>query len=191
MSGVFRTIGPPTPSPPSECVLPTHHKAHSPGGAGGGWSIFRKTPDIGLASYSIIPLRFGFQSKTSEEGWLWRPHRTKIILSLTKSKKFRRYTVQYIRGEIKIFREKYVKIPNEIPKSSSRENIVGNSSAKFYHFFIRIGFYLPLQPHTFTDDQREFNTKRPTIVLFCVPRNLSHHMIRQARTGDICSISWE
>jgi hypothetical protein len=25
---------------------------------GGGGSIFRKTPDIGLASYSIIPLRF-------------------------------------------------------------------------------------------------------------------------------------
>jgi hypothetical protein len=29
---------------------------HSPGGEGGGESIFRKTPDIGLASYSIIPL---------------------------------------------------------------------------------------------------------------------------------------
>jgi hypothetical protein len=50
----------PTPSPPSECVLPPHHRrgggrgTHSPGGGG---SIFRKTPDIGLTSYSIIPLR--------------------------------------------------------------------------------------------------------------------------------------
>jgi hypothetical protein len=31
---------------------------------------------------------------------------------------------------------------------------------------------------------RGLNTKRPTIVFFWVPRNLSHHMIRQARTGD-------
>ncbi len=30
---------------------------HSPGGEGGGGSIFWKTPDIGLASYSIISLR--------------------------------------------------------------------------------------------------------------------------------------
>jgi hypothetical protein len=32
--------------------------------------------------------------------------------------------------------------------------------------------------------QRGLNTKRPTIVFFWVPRKLSHHMIRQARTGD-------
>ncbi len=31
---------------------------HSPGGEGVGGSIFWKTPDIGLASYSIISLRF-------------------------------------------------------------------------------------------------------------------------------------
>ncbi len=43
---------PPTPSPHSECVLPP------PGGEGVGGLIFRKTPDIGLASYSIIPLRY-------------------------------------------------------------------------------------------------------------------------------------
>jgi hypothetical protein len=30
---------------------------HSPGGEGGGESIVLKTPDIGLFSYSIIPLR--------------------------------------------------------------------------------------------------------------------------------------
>jgi hypothetical protein len=52
---------PPIPSPPSECVLPPSHQrrrgTHSPGGKGGGGSIFRKTPDIGLASYNIIPLR--------------------------------------------------------------------------------------------------------------------------------------
>jgi hypothetical protein len=33
-------------------------------------------------------------------------------------------------------------------------------------------------------EQRGLNTKRPTVVSFWVPRNLSHHMIRQARTGD-------
>ncbi len=52
---------PPTPSPPSECVLPPVPKpvgTHSPGGEGVGGSIFQKTPDIGLSSYSIIPLRF-------------------------------------------------------------------------------------------------------------------------------------
>jgi hypothetical protein len=50
----------PTPPPPSECVLTPHQRrggTHSPGGEGGGGSIFWKTPDIGLASYSIISLR--------------------------------------------------------------------------------------------------------------------------------------
>jgi hypothetical protein len=37
--------------------LRDHPSIHSPGGKGVGGSIFRKTPDIGLASYSIIPLR--------------------------------------------------------------------------------------------------------------------------------------
>ncbi len=45
VSGVFRTIDPQPPLHP-----------RTKGGGGGG-SIFRKTPDIGLASYSIIPLR--------------------------------------------------------------------------------------------------------------------------------------
>ncbi len=52
---------PPTPSPPSECVLPPVPKPVGytlTGRWGGGGSIFQKTPDIGLASYSIIPLRF-------------------------------------------------------------------------------------------------------------------------------------
>ncbi len=62
VSGIFRTIDPPPPSPPSECVLPPHQRRgiHTLAGLwGGGGSIFRKTPDIGLASYSItiIPLR--------------------------------------------------------------------------------------------------------------------------------------
>ncbi len=53
---------PPTPSPTCECVLPLHQRrgvTHLPGGEGGGGqrSISRKTPDIGLASYSIISLR--------------------------------------------------------------------------------------------------------------------------------------
>ncbi len=60
MSGVFQTIDPPPPSPPSECVLPPHQRrgvTHSPGGEGGRGSIFWKTPDIGLASYRLIPIR--------------------------------------------------------------------------------------------------------------------------------------
>ncbi len=41
------------------CVwrLPKAGGTHSPGGEGGGESMFWKTPDIGLASYSIISLR--------------------------------------------------------------------------------------------------------------------------------------
>jgi hypothetical protein len=48
MSGVFQNIDPPPPSPPlvrGEDTLA--------GWRGGGGSIFWKTPDIGLASYSI------------------------------------------------------------------------------------------------------------------------------------------
>jgi hypothetical protein len=33
-------------------------------------------------------------------------------------------------------------------------------------------------------NQRGLNTKRSTLVFFWVPRNLSHHMIRQALIGD-------
>ncbi len=62
VSGVFQNIDLPPPSPPSERVLPTHQRR---GGGGGGVHtrravrrlIFWKTPDIGLASYSIISLR--------------------------------------------------------------------------------------------------------------------------------------
>ncbi len=61
MSGVFQNIDPPSPSPPSECVLPLHQRrgVHNTrqGAEGGGGSIFWKTQDIGLASYSVIPLR--------------------------------------------------------------------------------------------------------------------------------------
>ena len=62
MSGVFQNFDPTPPSPPSECVLPPHQRR---GGGevntrravrGGGGSIFWKRPDIGLASYSLIPL---------------------------------------------------------------------------------------------------------------------------------------
>ncbi len=44
---------PPTPSPPSECVLLPPHQWRAVWGWG---SIFWKTPDIGLASWSIVPL---------------------------------------------------------------------------------------------------------------------------------------
>ncbi len=54
---------PPTPSIPSECVLPSHQRlgytVHTRRAVRGWGSIFRKMPDIGLASNSIIPLRMG------------------------------------------------------------------------------------------------------------------------------------
>jgi hypothetical protein len=60
VSGVFQNIDPPPPSPPSECVLPPAPKAGGTPSLGPvrevGGSIFWKTPDIGLASYSIISL---------------------------------------------------------------------------------------------------------------------------------------
>jgi hypothetical protein len=53
VSGVFLTIDPPPPLHPASVSSPAPKAGdtHSPGGG----SIFRKTPDIGLAS--IIPLR--------------------------------------------------------------------------------------------------------------------------------------
>ncbi len=57
MSGVFRTTEV-TPHPLStQRVYPTPAPRTPRGGEGVGGSIFWKTPDIGLASYSIIPLR--------------------------------------------------------------------------------------------------------------------------------------
>ncbi len=51
MSLVFQNIDPPPPSPAGECVslLGGGGRTHSPGGEG---SIFWKTRDIGLPSYS-------------------------------------------------------------------------------------------------------------------------------------------
>jgi hypothetical protein len=59
VSSVFQNIDPPPTSPPSECVLTPHqrrrvHTRQAVRGVGG--SIFWKTPDNGLASYSIISL---------------------------------------------------------------------------------------------------------------------------------------
>ncbi len=54
VSLVFQNIDPPpTPSPPAECVLPPQQRREGTHARRGGWeSIFWKTPDIGLASYS-------------------------------------------------------------------------------------------------------------------------------------------
>jgi hypothetical protein len=52
VSGVFQTIDHPPPLHLASVSFP-----RTPGGERGGGSIFWKTPDIGLASYSIIPLR--------------------------------------------------------------------------------------------------------------------------------------
>ncbi len=59
VSCVFRTINSPPPLHPSSVSSPrTKGGGFTLAGRwGGGGSIFRKTPDIGLASYSIIPLR--------------------------------------------------------------------------------------------------------------------------------------
>ncbi len=77
VSGVYRTIDPPTPLHPAI--------VSSPRTKGGGlqtrrtvrgWgSIFRKTPDIGLASYGIIPLRSGAWSKYPR----WRKNRSRRL----------------------------------------------------------------------------------------------------------------
>ncbi len=76
MSGVFRYIDPPTPLS-IQRVCPPPALAGRWGGGGGG-SIFWKTPDIGLASSSIISLRatvytssylwLGESSKNSKAG---------------------------------------------------------------------------------------------------------------------------
>ncbi len=57
------TIDPHPLSPKRECPppAPKAEGTHSPGGEGGGGSIFRKTPDIGWAFYSIIPLRIKYK----------------------------------------------------------------------------------------------------------------------------------
>ncbi len=59
VSGVFRTIDPPTPPHTTSVSSPrTKGGGYTLAGQwGGGGSIVRKTPDIGLASYNIIPLR--------------------------------------------------------------------------------------------------------------------------------------
>ncbi len=64
VSGVFRTIDPP---PPLHSAIVSSPAPKAGGGGGGvhtrravkelGGSIFRKTPGIGFASFSIIPLR--------------------------------------------------------------------------------------------------------------------------------------
>ncbi len=77
-SSVWRlpNYGPSTPSPPSECVLPPHKGGgiHTRRAVRGGGSIFRKTPDNGLASYSIIPLRLAPRVEGNEAagGQTWQ-----------------------------------------------------------------------------------------------------------------------
>ncbi len=56
MSCVFQNIDPPPPSPHGECVPPRlccGGRTHSPGGEGGGGSIFWKTQDTALYSTYI------------------------------------------------------------------------------------------------------------------------------------------
>ncbi len=74
---------PPTPSPPNQSVLTRT------GRWGGGESIFRKTPDIGLASYSIIPLRVEVWTNFTIPGvrsyiWFFNPRKQgleKVMIS--------------------------------------------------------------------------------------------------------------
>ncbi len=62
---------PPTPSPPSECFLPPHPRRGYTLARrwGGGGSRHWKTPDIGLASYSIIPLRISLSDSVCLSVW--------------------------------------------------------------------------------------------------------------------------
>jgi hypothetical protein len=53
----YQNIHPPPPLSTQRVCPPPAPKAPPPGDEGGGGSIFWKTPDIGLASYSIISLR--------------------------------------------------------------------------------------------------------------------------------------
>ncbi len=76
LSGVFQNIEPP-PSSPSECVLPPHQSRgvktrRAVRGVGGG-SIFWKTPDIGLSSYSIISSSWqkGFYPSILRHSGIW------------------------------------------------------------------------------------------------------------------------
>ncbi len=76
VSDVFQNIDPPPPSPPSECVLPPHQRRrskHSPGGEGDGWSIFWKTPAIGLASYNNLSAMLSVTSSVSQKAPLYKP----------------------------------------------------------------------------------------------------------------------
>ena len=57
MSGIFQNIDPPPLSTQRLCPPPHQTGYILVGQWGGGGSIFWKTPDIGLASYSLIPLR--------------------------------------------------------------------------------------------------------------------------------------
>ncbi len=68
-----------TPNPLStqRLCLPKAGDTHSPGGEGVGGSILRKTPDIGLAFYSIIPLRLHPSPPPTSAPtlkWTNRPH---------------------------------------------------------------------------------------------------------------------
>ncbi len=76
VSGVFGTIDPPPPLHPSSVSSPPP-KARSPGGdglggGGGGGSIFWKMPDIGLASYSIVPLRCSPKENSLHRKWAYQ-----------------------------------------------------------------------------------------------------------------------
>jgi hypothetical protein len=58
VSGVLQNIDPPPPSPPGECAFGAG-MTRSPGGEGGGGSIFWKMPDTALYSTYISTLCFG------------------------------------------------------------------------------------------------------------------------------------
>ncbi len=75
VSGSFQNIDPPPPSPPSECVLRAVR---------GGGSILWKTPDILLASYSIISLYQGRARRRQAAG----EHGLSVQFSRTDPRKY-------------------------------------------------------------------------------------------------------
>ncbi len=88
VSGVFQNIDPPPPLPLASVPYP-----RTKGGglhtrrAVRGWRVNWKTPDIGLASYRIIPLRL----KSKIMAW-----RGSIGRQLGDSKKIKKFTVIFL-----------------------------------------------------------------------------------------------
>ncbi len=82
VSGVFQNIDPPTPLYSANMSFPRTKGGYTTlaGKWGSGRSIFWKTPDIGLASYSIISLRYNLSNLGSPRQGLFSFHWTTEVV---------------------------------------------------------------------------------------------------------------